>query len=306
MPRIPDTPAAGMALMACGVSMAPVMDVCAKILTETMSPGSVAFWRFIAQLCVLAPLFLLPRIWGWPGRYHVLGGLSLAVALVSIAAALRVMPVANVIAIFFVEPLILTLLSAYLLGEGLGWRRLTAVGIGLAGAMIVIRPSWEAFGVASLYPLITAFAFASYLLCNRVMRGQSDRIVLQFWLGSIALGALAVAIALGEAAGVGFLAFDVPGEAELPYIVLMGLIAAGGHQLVMQGVARAEAAALAPIQYLEIIAAVLLGWAVFGDLPDVWTWVGTAVIVAAGLFVFIRERRLPPTRRALPPAPTPR
>ncbi|HUF55238.1 MAG TPA: EamA family transporter [Thermohalobaculum sp.] len=306
MPRIPDTPAAGMALMACGVSIAPVMDVCAKILTDTMSPGSVAFWRFIAQLCVLAPLFLLPRRWVWPGRYHVLGGLSLAVALVSIAAALRVMPVANVIAIFFVEPLILTLMSAYLLGEGLGWRRLTAVGIGLAGAMIVIRPSWEAFGVASLYPLITAFAFASYLLCNRVMRGQSDRIVLQFWLGAFALGALSVAIAFGEAVGVGFLAFDVPGEAELPYIVLMGLIAAGGHQLVMQGVARAEAAALAPIQYLEIIAAVLLGWAVFGDLPDLWTWVGTGVIVAAGLFVFIRERRLPPTRRAHPPAPTPR
>ncbi len=105
MPRIPDTPAAGMALMACGVSMAPVMDVCAKILTQTMSPGSVGFWRFVAQLCVLAPLFVLPRKWVWPGRYHLLGGLSLAVALVSIAAALRVMPVANVIAIFFVEPL---------------------------------------------------------------------------------------------------------------------------------------------------------------------------------------------------------
>ena len=95
MLRIPDTPAAGMALMACGVSVAPVMDVCAKILTETMSPGSVAFWRFVAQLFVLAPLFVLPRHWEWPGRYHLLGGLSLAVALVAIAAAHRVMPVAN-------------------------------------------------------------------------------------------------------------------------------------------------------------------------------------------------------------------
>ena len=307
MLRIPDTPAAGMVLMACGVSIAPVMDVCAKILTQTMSPGSVGFWRFVAQLCVLAPLLLmLPRKWAWPGRYHVLGGLSLAVALVAIAAALRVMPVANVIAIFFVEPLILTLLSAYLLGEGLGWRRLTAVGAGLAGALVVIRPSWNAFGVASLYPLITAFAFACYLLCNRVMRGQSDRIVLQFWLGAIALGAVGCAVAIGGAAGVDFLAFDVPGAAELPYLVLMGLIAACGHQLVMQGVARAEAAALAPLQYLEIIAAVLLGWAVFGDLPDFWTWVGTAVIVAAGLYVFVRERQLPPVARTPRPAPKPR
>lgn len=303
MRTIPNTPAAGMILMACGVSIAPAMDVCAKILTQTMSPGSVAFWRFVAQLICLSPLLLLPRKWSLPGRFHVLGGLSLATAIVSITAALEVMPVANVIAIFFVEPLILTLMSAYLLGEGLGWRRLSAVGTGLAGALIVIRPAWDEFGVASLYPLVTAFAFASYLLCNRVMRGHGDRIVLQLWLAAVALLALTLATAVGEGADVGFLAFDVPGRAELPYLVLMGLIATGGHQLVVHALARAEAAALAPLQYLEIIAAVLLGWLVFGDLPDALTWLGTAIIVAAGIYVFARERQLPPADRTPRPSP---
>ena len=302
MRPIPDTPAAGIILMACGVSVAPVMDVCAKILTETMTPGSVALWRFVAQLCVLAPMLMLPRVWRLPGPFHLLGGLSLATALVAIAAALEAMPLANVIAIFFVEPLILTLMSAYILGEGLGWRRLSAVAVGLVGALVVIRPAWDEFGVASLYPLITAFAFASYLLCNRVMRRHGDRIVLQFWIALFGLAGLATALLLGEAAGIGFLALDIPGERELPFVVLMGLIAFGGHQLVVQALARAEAAALAPLQYLEIIAAVLLGWLVFGDLPDAVTWIGTAIIVAAGVYVFARERQLPPGERTAKPA----
>ena len=304
--RIPDTPAAGVALMACGVSVAPVMDVCSKILAQTMSPGSVGLWRFAAQLVFLAPLLALPRVWGWPGRYHVLAGFSLAVAIVSITSALEVMPVANVVAIFFVEPLILTLMSAYLLGEGLGWRRLSAVGVGLVGAMIVIRPAWEDFGVASLFPLVTALAFATYLLCNRVMRAESDRIVLQYWMALFALMALAGATLAGEASGLDFLAFDWPGRDELPYLVLMALVATGGQQLIMRGLARAEAAALAPLQYLEIIAAVLLGWLVFGDLPDGATWAGTAIIVAAGIYVFLRERQLPARSRTPRPAPKPR
>jgi drug/metabolite transporter (DMT)-like permease len=184
--------------------------------------------------------------------------------LLSINAALQHMPIPNAIAIFFVEPLILTLMSAAILGEKLGWRRLSAVAAGLIGAMIVIRPNWEAFGPAAVYPLITAVCFASYLLITRVMTQKGGRVALQFWIGFFAMLALALATAIGDPLG-------VP---------------------VLNAFARAEAGVLAPLQYLEIISAVLIGWFVFADFPDRLTWIGTAIIIGAGIYVFYRERQL--------------
>lgn len=292
MRAIPDTPAAGIALMAAAMMMAPGMDVCAKLLGDTMSPAAIAIWRFIAQLGFLIPMMLWAGSRGPLTRLHLFGGLCLATAIVSINAALAVMPLANTIAIFFVEPLILTVLSALILGEGIGWRRLLGVVTGLIGALIVIRPAWDQFGLAAILPLITAFAFAGYLIVNRVLSRRGDRLALQFWIAAAALAVLAVASAtLGHAAG--FLAFSIPVMPDVPLILLQGIIAAVGHQLVAQALARAEAGALAPLQYLEIISAVAFGWLIFGDLPDAFTWTGTAIIVASGLYVFYRERVTP-------------
>ena len=133
MKPVPDTPQAGIVLMAIAMMFAPMMDMFAKLLTETMSAGSIAAGRFAMQSVILLPLVLLARQWRRPGPLHLLGGCFLGAGLVALNAALKYMPLPNVIAIFFVEPLILTLMSAYILGEGLGWRRLSAVSAGLVG-----------------------------------------------------------------------------------------------------------------------------------------------------------------------------
>jgi drug/metabolite transporter (DMT)-like permease len=292
MKPIPDTPQAGVALMAGAMLFAPFMDMFAKLLTETMSPGAIGLGRFLAQSLILLPFVLALGQWRRPSWLHLLAGCFLGAALLAINAALKHMPIPNAIAIFFVEPLILTLMSAAILGERLGWRRLAAVTAGLAGALIVIRPNWAAFGPAAAYPLITAFCFASFLLITRVMTQQGGRVALQFWIGVFAMLALAVATAVGHHLGAPALMLSWPGQWELMLLACMGLLAAVSHQLIANAFARAEAGALAPLQYLEIISAVLIGWFVFGDFPDRFTWAGTAIIIGAGTYVFYRERQL--------------
>ena len=126
MKPIPDTPQAGVALMAGAMFFAPFMDMFAKLLTETMSPGAIGLGRFLAQTLILLPFVIATGQWGRPTRLHLLAGIFLGAALLAINAALKHMPIPNAIAIFFVEPLILTLMSAVILGEKLGWRRLSA------------------------------------------------------------------------------------------------------------------------------------------------------------------------------------
>jgi S-adenosylmethionine uptake transporter len=293
---IPNTPQAGVTLMASAMIFAPFMDMFAKLLTETMSPGAIGLWRFMAQSLILLPFMLAMKQWGRPTWMHLLAGIFLGVALLAINAALKHMPIPNAIAIFFVEPLILTLMSAVILGESLGWRRLSAVSVGLVGALVVIRPNWEAFGPAAIYPLITAVCFASYLLITRVMTQKGSRVALQFWIGVFAMLALALATAIGHPLGVPVLTQSWPGQRELMLLACMGVLAAISHQMIANAFARAEAGALAPLQYLEIISAVLIGWFVFHDFPDRWTWVGTVIIISSGIYVFYRERQL--ARRA--------
>jgi len=255
----------------------------------------IGIGRFAAQSLVLLPILFATGRWGRPTRMHILAGLFLAAALIAFNSALKHMPIANAIAIFFVEPLILTLLSAYLLGEGLGWRRLSAVFIGLIGAMVVIRPNWAAFGPAALYPLGAACGFAGYMLIVRVMTQKGGRLALQFWIGVAALGAMIAATVIGDRLGVPVLALGRPEGVQWAYLAAMGVIAAISHQMIANAFARAEAGALAPLQYLEIISAVILGWLVFHDFPDRLTWLGTAIIIGSGIYVFHRERQL--TRR---------
>jgi len=291
MRALPDTPAAGIALMATAMLFAPAMDVLAKLMTETVSPGQTTLSRLVAQSVILFPVVLLAREWGRPTLLHAAAGTCLAIALFCIVTAVSVMPVANALAIFFVEPLVLTLLSAWLLREPVGWRRLSAVAVGLAGAMIVLRPNVAAFGWPAALPLMTALFFALYLIVTRIVSRKGGRIALQFWAGVFAALALGAMMIAALPFGVAPLAFGPMGGREILILLGMGTLAAVTHQMLAQAFARAEAGALAPLQYLEIFSATVLGWLVFGDFPDAITWAGTGVIVAAGIYVFHRERQ---------------
>lgn len=281
----------GMVLMIAAMLVVPSLDAIAKWLSATLSPGEVAWGRFFFQSLMLAPLIVFARrpLGAHPGL-QALRGILIAVALLCFTAALQVMPLADCIAIFFVEPLALTVFSALFLGEPIGWRRLAAVGVGFAGALIVIRPSYEVFGIEAALPLATAVCFANYLVLTRRLVVDGDALALQFTASVFATLTLTVALAFGAVAEVPVLEVTWPDAGELWLLVGLGAIATVSHLVIVIAFRMAPAGVLAPFQYLEIISATALGLILFGDFPDALTWTGVVIIVASGLYVFHRER----------------
>ena len=291
-PSAMPAPQSGMAIMILAVALVPIGDALSKSMTAVLGPFEIAFWRFALQMLVLGLVLLVlrQRLERGPPLLLLLGGLTSAAVLAALIGAFVVMPIATAIAIFFVEPLLLTVLSAIFLGERTGWRRYLAVLVGLVGVVIVIRPSWDIFGWASLLPLVAALAFALNAIIMRRLSRQMTSVSIQFWFALIAAIALGAGLlATGRMTLVSSAGVHMGGPWGI--LAVMGALSAFTFFLFAEAFRRTPASTLAPFQYLEIIGATILGYVVFGDFPDFWTWIGTAVILAAGLYVFHRERR---------------
>lgn len=286
-----------MIFMIVAVLVVPGMDALSKMLTDWMSPGQIALLRLGMQTLVLGGALVWRRDLRWPdGGPRMLvnlavAGLFIAGSILSMIWALSVLPLANAIAIFFVEPLILTLFSALFLGERVGWRRVAAVTVGLCGAVVVIRPNWAAFGWHALLPLATATFMAAYLSATRHLGARLGGLVLQTWAGGFAGLFAALALGAGLVFGLEPLSVGPIPTVAWPLLVGLGLLASVAHLMLTLAFRRAEASLLAPFQYLEIISATALGYLIFGDFPDALTWTGVAIILASGLYVFHREGR---------------
>ena len=299
---VPRDTTIGMMLMVLAMCLLPIGDAFSKYLTESLHPVAVSFARLVAQgLCLVpAEIVLRHRLRGAMfSPVIALSGALVMTTLTSLIWAFSVMPIATAIAIFFVEPLILTVLVGPLLGEKVGPRRLVAVGVGLLGALIVIRPG-GGFGAAALLPLLAAFAYALNMIVLR--RAAQDRSALTVQCGAtfyacLGTGGLLAGLLATGSGGLSFAALPVLGWAA---ILAGGAFAALSFILIAEAFRRAEAGTLAPFQYIEIIGATAAGYLVFGEFPDVWTWVGVAIILGSGLYVFWRER-LPANRRGLAP-----
>lgn len=279
----------------------PGMDAIAKYVGDagTMSPGQLTFWRFAVQaMCFAAWIAWIGRgslKGGFSGRnswVNFLRGVLLGSASLLFFVAVKYMPLADAIALFFVEPLILTALAAIILRETVGWRRIAAIFVGFMGAMIVVQPSYAVFGPVSLLPLGTATLFAFYMLLNRVVGRRDSVAQMQFMSGVGGAVTLAFALMLGAWFGITDLDYvtQTP-PAHWMLVVLMCCIGLFGHMLIVLCLKSVPSSVLAPFQYVEIIAAALLGWIVFGDVPSASKWLGMAIIVGSGLYVFYRESR---------------
>lgn len=287
------SPQSGMAFMIAAVLLVPISDAMSKSLTGVLSPFEIAFWRFTFQMTMLG-LFIVVmrrRLARGPWGLVFLGGATMAIVLSSLIGAFVTMPIATAIAIFFVEPLILTVLSSLLLGEKTGWRRYVAVAVGLVGAVVVIRPSWDIFGWASILPLIAATGFASNAIVMRKLGRHMDAISMQFWFSLVAMVLIGVGFSLLGQFELVSISGGIDTGGPWAQLVFMGMFSGVTFFLFAEAFRRTPASTLAPFQYIEIIGATIVGYIVFGDFPDLWTWVGTAIILASGLYVFHRERR---------------
>lgn len=286
---------AGLMLMTAAMLILPVIDAVAKwVGADGMAPLQISFARFVVQVGLLLPIALAVLGWGrlLPKRLGLalLRGVLIAVATVLFFTALQHMQITETIAIFFVEPLILTLLSAVFLGEKIGWRRVVAVILGFAGAMLIVQPNFLILGWVAALPLAAALCFAVYLLLTKALTKIEHPLVMHLWAGLGGGGLLGGMLILGAAAEIPAITPIWPTADQLMLLCLLGLVATGGHFLIVLAFKRAPASLLAPLQYLEILSGTLLGYVIFGDFPNAVTWVGVALIVGSGLFVFWRQR----------------
>jgi drug/metabolite transporter (DMT)-like permease len=282
----------GMLAMILAMALLPVGDAISKTLTGVASPLEVTAWRALAQAAFFVPVALAFRrhihgpVLSWPALVSALLILTVTLSLVT---AFQSMPIATAIAIFFVEPLLLTLLAGPFLGEVPGPRRYAAVAVGLVGALIVIRPNFVTFGPVVLLPVLGALAYAVNMIVMRRATRRQSPLGFQFGAsllaGAVMLAALLLPGLTPAAAGAA-----LPGWV-LPLVILAGALATLAFGLITFAFSRAEASILAPFQYLEIVGAVLVGLVFFGELPDALTLLGAAIILASGAYVFHREHK---------------
>jgi drug/metabolite transporter (DMT)-like permease len=289
----------GLGIMASAMLILPCMDAIAKYMStfEAMSPGQLTFYRFFFQMVLTLPLlvtvggaraFRAKRPW----MNLLRGGLHAAATLLFFTAV-KYMPLADVFAIYFVEPFMLTAMSALFLGEKVGWRRWLAIVVGFGGAMIVIQPSFAIFGLTSLLPVLCAFLFALYLFLNRAIGDADPPLTMQTISGLGGTVFMVAALAIGHGMGNADFVPALPGSWwMLAILLVLGGISGYGHLLVVHAFRLAPLSLLAPFQYFEIISATVLGLVIFGDFPSASKWLGIAVVVGSGLFIIWRERKV--------------
>ncbi|RUS60165.1 DMT family transporter [Pseudorhodobacter sp. E13] len=226
---------------------------------------------------------------------------------------LAAMPIADAVALFFVAPLLITALSVPMLGEKVGPRRWAAVGVGLIGVIIMLRPGMGIFHPAMLLPLFAAFCYAMLHMLTRRMGATESAVTLTLY---VQMTFVAVCILSGLVLGGGAfyseanasLAFLTrpwvwPTPGDWPILALIGLSSAIGALLITHAYRSCEAAVVAPFEYISMPLAIVFGLVIFGEWPDPIAWLGIALICGAGLYVVWRETRANPVDPPLASAP---
>lgn len=296
----------GILLMLAFCVLAPLLDTASKLATATIPVGQITAARFLVQGALMLPIALLMRLpLAMPARTTALITLRAAFLIAStygFVAGVQVMPIADALAIVFIEPFILLILGYALFGNPVGPRRIAASAVGFVGALLVIQPSLTHYGTAALYPLGTAFSFAFYMLITQAIATGMHPVTQQLHT-SIAGSLICLPIMLW-ADGSGIIELDpvMPHGLNWLWLFGVGFWAAASHMCMTVALKFAPASTLAPLHYLEMLSAVALGYLVFGDFPNALTWAGIVIIVASGLYVIHRERITQHQARAvLPP-----
>ncbi|MFN4143437.1 DMT family transporter [Aestuariivirga sp.] len=279
-------PLLGIALMLTAMAILPFLDAAAKHLGNQGVPVLQVVWARLFFGTLLTMPFAL-RLAGLRGLVPNMPVMHTARAIFLLSATsfffwgLHYLPIADTLAIFFVQPLIVTMLSPFVLGEKVGVRRWLAVVVGFIGTLIIIRPGFQDFNPGVLMALAAGTSLAIYMLLTRKIAGSAPAMVTTFYtslMGAIIVSALVV------------LVWEPPTPSQWGLFVLLALIANGGHYLIVKAYDHAEASLLAPLAYTEMIMATAVGWYFFGDFPDLWTFVGVAILIACAIYISVRER----------------
>lgn len=286
MPSPPDT-LRGIVLMCAGVSTFPFMNTAVKLLAANYPASQITWARFTGHLMVVLVIFLPRYRWALlrTHRPAIQIGRSLAMLFSNLLFVMAIgrVPLATASAIGFTSPLIVTALSVPLLKESVGWRRWSAVLVGFAGALLIIRPGSGFHDPAVLLLLVSSLVYALYQIGTRSVARYDNA----------ATGIIFAALfgSLGMTLLMPFVFVPPHTLADGLLFSCLGLLGGLGHYLVILAFQSGPAAVIAPLGYVELIGTAILGYLVFGNFPDLWTWIGAGIIIASGIYIAFRERR---------------
>ncbi len=297
-----DRPLLGILLMLGFCVLAPLGDSMAKVLGETIPLGQLLLVRFGVQAVLLLPLVVLTArslmMRRWIFWLMVLRTVLHIMGIGAMFTSLRYLPLADAIAIVFVMPFIMLLLGNYFLGEEVGRRRLVACCIGFFGTLLVIQPSFAALGPIALLPLMVAVNFSFFMLLTRQIARDVDAISLQAISGVVASVILCGLYFVPGLSEMSALSIVQPDGFEWGLLAVIGIVGTAAHLLMTWSLRFAPSATVAPMQYLEIPFATVIGYLVFGDWPNGLAMLGIIITMSAGVYIIMREQAM---ARAAPP-----
>ncbi|MDH4094459.1 MAG: DMT family transporter [Betaproteobacteria bacterium] len=264
-----------------------LLDGSAKWLVQSVPVIVVVWLRFLTHTLIASALLfpLRGRALVRTGhlRWHLVRGLMFCAMTGINFWALQYLQLTVTASIFFTVPILIALVSAPLLGEKLDARRWAAILIGFAGVLVIVRPGSESFHPAMLLSLANAVLYAAFNLMTRKLAAYDSPETIQF------LPAVVASVVLAPFA---LAAWESPqGWREWTLLCLMGVFGGTGHYLLAMAHRYAPASTLAPFLYQQILYMALFGYLVFGSVPDKAVWIGAAIVIASGLYLFARERR---------------
>jgi drug/metabolite transporter (DMT)-like permease len=284
-PARTDRPLKGIALILLSTIFLGTSDVTSKYLSSTLPSIEITFIRFVTFAVIMAPA-MLPGTPLYALRTERLGlqlvrGAALLGSSIFFISGLRYLPIAEASATGFVSPLFVTALSIVLLSESVGVRRWIATAVGLIGVLIILRPGTSAFHPAAFFPIVSALCWALTLVMTRMMSGREHAVT------TMTYSAIAGVAIMGALVPFGFVA---PTWHDILFGIVVGLASTVGQWIVVLAYRYADASVLAPFSYTQLLCVSILGFFIFGEVPDIWTITGAIFIVASGLYTAHRER----------------
>jgi drug/metabolite transporter (DMT)-like permease len=276
----------GIVLILIAVAIFAAMDTTAKYLSRFYPVPGIVWMRYAVNLAVLCGLLAARGEMRYmrtsrPG-IQVMRGMLLGLATMLFFFAISVMPLAEAAAVGFVMPLVVAILAVPMLRERMDMARLLAALVGLAGALIIVRPGSAVFTPYALLPLAMAVFNALYHILTRKVAGLEPPLTSLFY------GALVGAVMFAPAVP---LAFELPqGPLHWSLFLMLGVLASIGHFILIRAYELAPATLLAPFHYSVLVWVMLSGYLLFGDFPDAWSLAGMAIIVMSGLYLANRQR----------------
>lgn len=282
--RPTDAPFRGIALMCLAMMCFVTMNTVIKSLRGELPVVELIWGRYLFHALLILLLFprRIPTLLDSAHKgLQVLRSLMVLLATALMFTSVGLMPIADVVAITFVAPLLITVLSVVVLREIVGIRRWAAVVVGFVGVIVILRPGGDLFTPVALLPVCVALTYACYQILTRVVSQSADPLNTLFYsalVGAVTMSAI--------------VPFDwvTPTPVQWAKLVIAGLLGGLGHYAIIRAYERAEVSLVAPFAYTELIWATALGFVVFGDLPDPLTFVGAGIIAASGIYIVHRER----------------